>query len=523
MHYFSNTLRENKRILILILLGLSIWAFLSFFLKANYNEKKNSYMSAELDSFKSKVFTTLEMYETFTEYIFYNDINTDKVLDLMAIATQSNDEQLQSLRWDLYDLLIEQYQLLQKYNFRQLHFILPGGDSFLRLHAPHQYGDNLLTVRDTIRIADQERRYITGFEEGRIFNGYRSVFPLFKDDHHLGSVEISISMASIMKVMASLYPSTALKFVLCKDMVESVVFDVEQINYTPAPFFPSYMLDKEVFQIYQDSLSTENYTTYSRIVEDIVRTNQSQINALKSFNTVVSYNDVDYMVAFLSIENLSHEHVAYLIGIYQAKTARIFGFQTFFREWLFVTLFFMLFFISVWIYDRKQKQLNHLACTDKLTRIMNRHRFLEIVEREVIQYQRYQRDFSVILLDIDHFKRINDQYGHNAGDDVLKQTAIILKSCARKQDAVARWGGEEFILQLPETGAAQAARVAERIRQAMADHLFVKGIRLTASMGVAAMSEVESQDIDVLVNCADEKLYQAKKEGRNRVVIYLRP
>ncbi|WP_157493133.1 GGDEF domain-containing protein [Desulfonatronovibrio magnus] len=137
----------------------------------------------------------------------------------------------------------------------------------------------------------------------------------------------------------------------------------------------------------------------------------------------------------------------------------------------------------------------------------------------MLLYKRYQRDFSVILLDIDHFKRINDQYGHNAGDDVLKQTAIILKSCARKQDAVARWGGEEFILQLPETGAAQAARVAERIRQAMADHLFVKGIRLTASMGVAAMSEVESQDIDILVNCADEKLYQAKKEGRNRVVL----
>ncbi len=515
---FTNFLRENIRILTIIMLGLTIWLFLSIYLKANYDEKKNSYMSAELDSFKSKVFTTLEMYETFTQYVFYNDINTDSILDLMHLATQSSNEQLQDLRWELYDQLIDQYKLLQKYNFRQLQFILPGGDSFLRFHALHQFGDNLLNIRDTIRIADQEKRYITGFEEGRIFNGYRSLFPLFKDGEHVGSVEISISMASIMKVMGSLYPSTALNFVLDEEMVRSVVFDVEQIHYSQAPFFPGYMLDKEVFQIYQENLSRKEYSTYSEMIKEVVNKYKDQIDPPDSFNAIVRHNDMEFMVAFLSIDNLSHEHVAYLIGIYQAKTAKIFGFQTFFREWLFVSLFFILFFISVWIYDRKQKQLNHLACTDKLTILMNRHKFLEVAEREVIQFQRYQRDFSVILLDIDHFKKINDRYGHNAGDDVLRQTAIILENCSRKQDAVARWGGEEFILLLPETGIEQANKVAERIRKSMADHKFIKEIRLTASMGVSSMSELDSQDIDVLVNSADEKLYQAKREGRNRVV-----
>ena len=165
------------------------------------------------------------------------------------------------------------------------------------------------------------------------------------------------------------------------------------------------------------------------------------------------------------------------------------------------------------------EKLQHVASTDKLTGLMNRHKFVDIAERELLQYERYQRDCSIILLDLDYFKQINDQYGHNAGDAVLKQTAKILLHCSRKQDAVARWGGEEFIMLLPATELDTASLVAERIRQSIEEHDYGNGIKLTGSLGVASLASIGSSDIDVLVNAADENLYHSKRNGRNQVSI----
>nr|WP_275888492.1 GGDEF domain-containing protein [Desulfobulbus alkaliphilus] len=163
------------------------------------------------------------------------------------------------------------------------------------------------------------------------------------------------------------------------------------------------------------------------------------------------------------------------------------------------------------------EKLQYSASTDKLTGLMNRHRFLDVAERELLQYERYQRDFSIILLDLDHFKQVNDQYGHNVGDFVLKQTAEILLHCSRKQDAVARWGGEEFIMLLPATELDTAVLVAERIRRSIEDYNYESGIKLTGSLGVASLARLDALDIGALVNAADERLYQSKHGGRNQV------
>lgn len=165
------------------------------------------------------------------------------------------------------------------------------------------------------------------------------------------------------------------------------------------------------------------------------------------------------------------------------------------------------------------EELQHAASTDKLTGLMNRRRFLDVAERELLQYERYRRDCSIIVLDLDHFKRVNDQYGHSVGDSVLKQTAEILLHCSRKQDAVARWGGEEFVMLLPATELDAANVVAERIRQYIEDRDYGSGVRLTGSLGVASLARLDTVDIGALVNAADDMLYQAKHGGRNRVCV----
>lgn len=168
-------------------------------------------------------------------------------------------------------------------------------------------------------------------------------------------------------------------------------------------------------------------------------------------------------------------------------------------------------------------QLEHrlaeqLAARDSLTGLHNRRAFLERAQPVWSMAQRTRRELSVILLDIDHFKAINDRFGHAAGDAALVAVSKVLSDSARDVDIVARWGGEEFLILLPETRLASALVMAERLRQAIAQvRVPCDGgaISLTASFGVT--HKAQHQNIDELISEADHYLYLAKKSGRNRV------
>jgi diguanylate cyclase (GGDEF)-like protein len=160
-----------------------------------------------------------------------------------------------------------------------------------------------------------------------------------------------------------------------------------------------------------------------------------------------------------------------------------------------------------------------LARLDPLTGVNNRRAFYDVTTPIWNIATRHAHDLSVVLLDLDHFKRINDVHGHGCGDEVLTATAELLKKSVRDQDVIARWGGEEFILLLPETDLAQAAGLAERLRGAIAGmHLACDGadIGLTASFGVVQRGAAH-RNLDGLISSADHYLYQAKEMGRNRV------
>ncbi len=154
-----------------------------------------------------------------------------------------------------------------------------------------------------------------------------------------------------------------------------------------------------------------------------------------------------------------------------------------------------------------------LARTDDLTGAFNRRHFFELAVHEVAVARRYRQPLSVVLFDIDHFKRINDTLGHDAGDEALRRVAAIVRDHLRESDLFARYGGEEFILLLSRTTSTQAAPVAERIRDEIAR---VAGI--TISSGVAELS-FGDDSLDLLIRRADDALYRAKQEGRNRTVV----
>ncbi len=169
---------------------------------------------------------------------------------------------------------------------------------------------------------------------------------------------------------------------------------------------------------------------------------------------------------------------------------------------------------------RSNRLLMELSQTDPLTRLHNRRSLTELLENEVNRCHRKLAPCSLIMCDIDHFKKVNDEYGHQAGDEALVAVADLLREHLRPYDLAARYGGEEFCLVLPETNLTQAVEVAERIRKRTECFNF-KGnlatLRLTISLGVATISGTSEKSEKELIRMADEALYLAKNNGRNRV------
>jgi diguanylate cyclase (GGDEF)-like protein/PAS domain S-box-containing protein len=168
-------------------------------------------------------------------------------------------------------------------------------------------------------------------------------------------------------------------------------------------------------------------------------------------------------------------------------------------------------------------ELARLAATDYLTGLMNRRQATMLLEHEILRTRRSGKPLSVVLMDLDHFKIVNDTYGHEAGDEVLKHVADTMRSRLRGGDVIARYGGEEFLLVLPESDLEGAANVAEGLRRRLYDTPAKYGdvsLRVSSSFGVAVMDPREPQGREALVRMADEAMYCAKNLGGNRVVTW---
>ncbi len=162
-----------------------------------------------------------------------------------------------------------------------------------------------------------------------------------------------------------------------------------------------------------------------------------------------------------------------------------------------------------------------LAITDPLTELFNRRHFETALEKEFKRTARYNSPLSCLMIDIDHFKKINDEYGHQAGDSVLHKTASIIKKTFRETDILARWGGEEFIVLLPQTKKEVAVKSASRLREEIANNKFpfLNGKTITVSIGIASAPDPSIDSEEKLVNACDLAMYEAKKKGRNRVEV----
>lgn len=230
------------------------------------------------------------------ELIYDTQINTDEIKSLLAQNIKASEEKKNEIRTELYDKLHDSYKTLKNYQIKQLHFHLPNNDSFLRFHRPKKFGDNLSDVRATVAYVNKYKKPIDGFEEGRIYNGFRFVFPLSKNNIHLGSVEVSFSTLFVnIKMMK--YFDVIGKILIDKTIVDKKVWQDEQSNYAQSQI-DGYLFEKKIEKILKKYNIKNIPIVVSRNTVMKVKENKDNLESFSFYD-----KDSDTIMTFIKLAN----------------------------------------------------------------------------------------------------------------------------------------------------------------------------------------------------------------------------
>ena len=475
--------------------------------------QKESHIEHELIIYENSIKAIELRHQALSELSYDSQINILSIQKIMHDAVYAKGPEQNRLRNQLHDTLNELYQVLQSNHIRQFQFHLPGSISFLRFHKPEQYGDSLKGLRKTVDIVNITHKKVFGFEEGRVNNGFRYLFPIFYKKEFVGTVEFGFSSAIIANEFKKLYSAhTELK--LFKQYINATDFKDTLKTYKEASISNMFYADQEInhdSQFSQKLIDTIN--------ESIKEKAAPYLTKPFPFALESSVANSAYTVYFLPVHSYNGRHAGFIVVYGDGKELSLIDqhfWQMLWTGFVAVTIVTILLFSLYYRLRIYQLQLKKMAYTDKLTGIANRVSLHEDFKYLCRLARRLEYPMSIIFFDIDFFKKINDTYGHEAGDTILVELSRLIESRIRSTDIFGRWGGEEFIIALPDTSLEDAVQLAEDLRVSVEKNSFSYS-HLTCSFGVAMLKPEETYEN--LINRADMKLYEAKGTGRN-VVVY---
>lgn len=469
---------------------------------------------------------------TLSDTVFSSLIHQPNIHQLMRRANSGDETEQDLVRQELYTVLKPVYQALTDADIQQLHFHFPDNRSFLRFHRPELFGDDLTPVRPSVVYTNANLKPFHGFEEGRIFNGYRHVYPLLENGEHLGSVEISNSLLSFKRVFQRNMESEV-DFLLYESVVTQTVFAQAQDNYIAHLLHPSLVIQRDLANYrgeYQHLTAQEK----ARIIDKLSkrRTLANAIEQQQPYFTLVRLGLTVYSVQLSPLmSEASEQSVGVVLNISQYR---------FFSEaWPRYVMQLVLFLIVAAVFAAvlmRQRRLytetKFWAQHDSLTGLFNRSHFSVLAKKRLRENTEAQekiankrrpptwhaRHYVLLMLDIDHFKAVNDQHGHDTGDRALELVANGMRNILPAGDLFCRWGGEEFMALVRGTAeqvneAANALRLY--IQQESEQSSDVPAI--TVSIGLAEVRYLS--DWEGALKRADIALYAAKANGRNQVVV----
>lgn len=250
-------IKNYKYLIFFIVISTIIYTLLN----TEKNNKIQSYLKDETSQIYLEYKAIYNQQKKFSQIIFDSIINKEDIIEPLT-QIYTNPKDIDKVRADLYEKLKDPYFKLKQYNLKQLHFHLKNSDSFLRMHRPNLHGDNLKKARSTVAYVNENKKYIEGFEEGKIFNGYRFVYPIFnKNYEHLGSVEISFSALAMITFLKDTYGIDS-NLLIKKSVVDKKVFEFEKSNYVKSPN-PKFYFEKSIVE----KFSHDNKTLPKKIDE----------------------------------------------------------------------------------------------------------------------------------------------------------------------------------------------------------------------------------------------------------------
>lgn len=502
-------LKNMYFILLFIILEVVLVSALTYHRDYNIQDIENRYIKRLNTQLKS----VISFYSTTSTIVVDEILNNENVKSILVELNTDDELKKKELRGKLLNILNPTYSRLTSHGFRQLHFHDRAGNSFLRFHSVDNYGDNLFPFRATILETNKTKKPQFGFEEGKILNGFRNVFPIIIDDKFYGTVELSNSFDTFSTTLHKHFP-LEFKLLITKEYVNSKVFP-ELINkyYKPSTI-SNFFYEENSIKTNNSYINKSQLETIDKEFKNI--SIDCDLQTKKAFIKSLNINNKYYIITFLPVSDFNKTINTYVVSyieddsIYQEQKA--YYLFLFFSHILLISLFMM--YMLRYFFDEKNKFMKK-AYIDSLTKVYTRVKFnydiSKIIEEDELQ------NYSFILFDIDHFKHVNDTYGHDIGDIVLEEFSNTIRQTLRGNDMIYRWGGEEFIILVKDKNKKHLHLLTKKLKKAITEFNFTKVGFISSSFGVAIATPEDTKD--TLLKRADEKLYQAKQSGRNCVVM----
>ncbi|WP_277640244.1 cache domain-containing protein [Wolinella succinogenes] len=494
---------KAKSVLTFLMSIVTVLILVFFYLFHLYHHFVVDTLSLEVKERLEKTYPQfLGRIEDYYRTMGYYVISDSKVIEAIK---RGDREQLHHLTLPLFNLLKEKDPELEN-----MHFHTPENRSFLRLHRPETFGDDLSQERPLIALINQSGAARSAIEVGRYGFGYRVGIPIMEGMTHLGVLEFGVRLEAFSRMLLDEFG------------VRSAI-----------------LVDKKKIQFFYESnperdphAKTLGEYTFYKGFGDLIESEEDWGRVQKNY----LYKKVgeNHYIIFkgAELQDSKGENIGILlinknINYYMNQASRLWGVALAIGGVLWLLILGILRFgyhryeermrlYEAWLLEKNQT-LEHLSFFDHLTQIANRRALEERIRKSISRFELERQSFSMVIFDIDDFKRVNDTYGHGAGDEVLKQIARLAKESIRGEDMAGRWGGEEFVLYLHHASISSAHEIAERLRQKIARHAFDSRFNVTCSFGVSEFGE--GMDFDSLISRADEALYEAKRQGKNQTIL----
>jgi diguanylate cyclase (GGDEF)-like protein len=446
----------------------------------------------------------------------------EMVLDILYLDAELRKALAAQDRQALLRLAAPIYERMNRaYGITHLYFQTPDRVNLLRAHNPKRYGD--VIDRATMRLAESTGATVSGVEFGSSGTlTLRVIQPWFEEGTRrlIGYVETGLETVEVVEQLSRSLGAEEFTLVR-KDLLDRIGWEEGMRLFGRTPNwneFPDYALIGQTLAEMPPALRERvaHDQLHAEARESIIESNQDYYRLLFMPLVDIRGRTVGTVVMLV---NVSREIAAARASVLLGGIAYLAGGA------LLLAFFYRLVGWTGGRIENDQRRLEQLAVLDPLTGLHNHGMYVSVLNSEIARAQRDGRPVSVLFLDLDHFKRINNEYGHLAGDQVLQRVGLLLGESAPHETSVCRYGGEVFAVIMPGSDVESAAELAERLRRIVEQRPIAtskdKEIRITVSIGVAAFPEMAGS-ADELTRVANLALYEAKKSGRNRVSRYNR-